>query len=90
MHSSYGARKMLKSSWKEKLTSKAVLNKMKTKMKFYSNILIRKLAFAGHVMRGSSGKLILTVLEGKTNEKKGKGRSRKKWINDLYMRDKDP
>ena len=35
-------------------------------MKFYSNIVIYKLAFAGHV-RGSSAKLI--VLEGKSMRK---------------------
>ena len=31
------------------------------KMKFYRNIVIYKLVFAGHVMRSSSGKLILTL-----------------------------
>ena len=56
---------------------------MKTKMKSYSNMVKCKLAFTGHAMRGSSGKLILTVLKGKINGKKeDKGR---KWIDDIIL-----
>ena len=63
-------RRMLKINWKEKITNKEVLIRMKTKMKFYRNIVIHKLAFAGHVMKGLSVKLILTVLKGKIKGKK--------------------
>ena len=45
-------------------------------MKFISDIVIRKLVFASHIMRDSSGKLILTVLESKINgQKEGRPRS---------------
>ena len=33
--------KMLKMSWKEKITNKEILNRLKTMMKFYSNLKIR-------------------------------------------------
>ena len=39
-------------------------------MKFYRNLIISKLAYAGHVTRSLNEKLILTVLEGKINGKK--------------------
>ena len=68
---------MLKIRWKEKVTNIEVLTRMKAKMKFCSNIIIYKLTFAGHVVRGSSGKLILAVLEGKIKGKKYQRRSEK-------------
>ena len=76
---------MQKINWKGKITNKEVLNRMKTKMNFYRNIVICKLAFAGHVMIGLSGKLILTVLEGKINGKKGRGRPGRKLIVNIKL-----
>jgi len=41
------------------------------------------MAFAGHVLRGSSGKDLLDVLEGKLNSKLSQGRPRKMWLDDI-------
>ena len=40
------------------------------KLTFMSNMKKRKLKYAGHVMRGSSGETHLYILEGKMYEKK--------------------
>ena len=61
---------MLKISRKEKRTNKEVLIRMKTNIIIFINIVIRKLALAGPVMRGSSRKLMLSLLEGKLREKR--------------------
>jgi len=41
------------------------------------------MAFAGHVIRGSSGKDLLDVLEGKLNSKLPQERPRRMWLDDI-------
>ena len=48
-------RRMLKISWKDRITNVEVLQRMHTGLHFMSNMGKRKLEYAGHVMRGSSG-----------------------------------
>jgi len=43
----------------------------------------QKLAFAGHVLRGSSGSDALQILEGKLENKSAQGRPRRIWPNDI-------
>ena len=58
------------------------LNWSKTKKrKFYSQYSLRKRVFAGHFIRGSSKKLILTVLEGKVGRKRVRGKDQEKVSN---------
>ena len=38
---------------------------------------------AGHVLRGVSGTIYNEIIEGYIHEKKGKGRQRRTWIDDL-------
>ena len=63
---------MLKISWKEKMSSMKVLKRVDTKLHFKIDMWKRKLSFAGHVLRGSSGDSHLLVLEGKINGKRAK------------------
>ena len=48
-------RRMLKISWKDRITNVEVLQRMHTSLHFMSNMQKRKLKYTGHVMRGSSG-----------------------------------
>ena len=43
----------------------------------------QKLAYAGHVLRGSSGINALVILEGKIRGKREKGRPRRMWFDDV-------
>ena len=45
-------------------------------------IVQQKLAYAGHVLRGSSGRNALVILEGKIRGKRAKGRARRMWFDD--------
>ena len=76
-------RRMLKISWKDKITNMEVLNRMSTTMHFWRDMKKRKLEFAGHVLRGSSGKTHLYILEGKVEGKRPRGRPRLTWTDDL-------
>ena len=41
------------------------------------------MAFAGHVLRGSSGDSAIQILEGKLEGKIAKGRPRRMWLDDI-------
>ena len=52
-------------------------------MHFVRDMRKRKLEYAGHVLRGSSGESHLYLLEGKISGKRVRGRPRRTWMNDI-------
>ena len=56
---------------------------MKTEKNWAEDLVKKKLKFAGHVTRGSNGKLIQMVLRGFIEGKKGRGRPKRKWGEDV-------
>ena len=76
-------RRMLKISYVDRVSNKEVLNKMHTELHFKKDMWKRKMEFAGHVLRGSSGDSHLCILEGKVCGKRCRGRPRLTWINDV-------
>jgi len=76
-------RRMLKISWKDKVTNTEVLSRMQTDLHFLKDMKKRKLEYGGHVMRGSSGEAHLYILEGKVLGKRPKGRPRLTWMDDI-------
>ena len=57
---------------------------MKDKEAHLLNSIIRqKMAFAGHVLRGSSGSDALQIIEGKLESKSAQGRPRRMWLDDI-------
>jgi len=71
-------RRMLKISYTDKVSNQKVLERLHTELHFRKDMWKRKLEFAGHVMRGSSGKSHLCILEGKVCGKRFRGRPRPK------------
>jgi len=62
---------MLKISWKDKVPNTEVLKKAGEKeQQFSRKTAQQKLAYAGHVSRGSSGRNALVILEGKIRSKR--------------------
>jgi len=47
------------------------------------NIARQKMAYVGHVLRGSSGLNALLIMEGKISGVKARGRPRRAWTDDL-------
>jgi len=47
------------------------------------DMMKRKLRYAGHVLRGSSGLSHLPILEGYVEEKRKVGRPRRTWMKDI-------
>jgi len=61
-----------------------VLRRMKIKESVvYNSILKQKMAFAGHVLRGSSGDNAIQILEGKLDGKIAQGRPRRMLVYDI-------
>ena len=52
-------------------------------LRFYKNIARQKMAYAGHVLRGSSGLNALLIMECKISGVKARGRPRRAWTDDL-------
>jgi len=70
-------RRMLKIKWSDKVSNEQVLHRIKDKeMHLLNSIIKQKMAFAGHVLRGSSGSDALQILEGKLKSKSAQGRPR--------------
>src|SRR6478735_3722092 len=78
-------RRILKISFVDRITNKEVLNRVQTDLHFMKDMKRRKLEYAGHVMRGSSGLTHVTILEGKVCGKRPKGRPRLTWMDDIIQ-----
>jgi exonuclease III len=76
-------RRMLKISWKDKVTNKEVLHRMQTELHFVKDMVKRKMEYAGHVLRGSSGDAHLQIMEGRLEGMRKQGRPRRTWIGDI-------
>ncbi|KAG1676596.1 putative uncharacterized transposon-derived protein F52C9.6 [Nymphon striatum] len=76
-------RRVLKISWKDHVTNEMVEEKMGCKRELVTGIGQRKMRFAGHVLRGSSGELANLVLDGTIDGKRDRGRQRKTRSDDV-------
>ncbi|KAG1691673.1 CCR4-NOT transcription complex subunit 1 [Nymphon striatum] len=75
--------RVLKISWKDHVTNEMVEEKMECKRELVTGIGQRKMRFAGHVLRGSSGELANLVLEGTIDGKRDRGKQRRTWSDDV-------
>ena len=76
-------RRMLKISWKDKIKNEEILKRLKTDYHFVTDMWKRKMKYAGHVLRGSSGLSHLQILEGYVEGKMKVGAPRKTWMKDI-------
>ena len=74
-------RRMLKISWTEVVTNKEVLSRMKMKKRLFTIIQIRKLKYFGLIKRHTS--MQTTLLNGRVNSKRGRGRPRPSWTSNI-------
>ena len=79
-------RRMLRISWTSHTTNIDVLQKIGVKeTAMLNNLKHRKLSYAGHIMRNTSGHCdtLLTTLQGRMEGKRGRGRPRQTWVDDI-------
>src|SRR5438552_18350503 len=63
----------------DRVTNNEVIKRLHTELHFRKDMWRRKMEFAGHVLRGSSGNSHLCILEGKVCGKRLRGRPRLTW-----------
>ena len=74
-------RRIGKISWTQKLTNVQILRMLNTKRQLLYNIKKRKMSFFGHIKRHDS--ILKQSLEGKLEGKRGKGRPRLAWVDNI-------
>ena len=78
---------MLRITWTSHTTNIDVLHKTGVKeTTMLNNLKNRKLSYAGHIMRNTSGHydtLMTTIEGGRLEGKRGRGRSRRTWVDDI-------
>ena len=88
-------RRMLGVSWKEKRKNASILSELDVKKELLGKIMTLKLAYFGHIMRGSGSSFTLQIVEGLVEGKRKRGRQNKQWFDNIrewtglsYMRAK--
>ena len=76
-------RRMLKIRYTDHVTNIRVKEIIVVERGWSEDLARRKIRYAGHIMRGSSGGLVQLVLEGYIEVKKGRGRPRRIWVDDI-------
>ena len=76
-------RRMLKISWKDRVRNVEILRRLQTRYHFVEDMMKRKMRYAGHVLRGSSGLTHLQILEGYVEGKRKVGAPRRVWMKDI-------
>lgn len=77
-------RRMLRISWKDKITNIEVLRRMNKETEIIKTVKSRKLQYLGHIMRNEKRYILLQqILQGKINSKRGPGRRRTSWLANL-------
>ena len=74
---------MLSISWQEHRTNNSVSIELGLERELMGRVAKPKLQYFGHVTRGSTGQLALTVLEGIMEGLRHQGRPRRQWIHEI-------
>jgi len=76
-------RRILKISWMDRVKNEEVLYRVQGKLHFMEDMIKRKMNYAGHVMRGSSGETHVNILEYKIEGTRKVEAPRRTWTKDM-------
>ena len=76
-------RRMLRISWTDKIKNEKVLRKINIKNRLLNTIKTKKLKYFGHITRQNGDSLQKIVLDGKVNGRRGRGRPRTSWSDNV-------
>src|SRR6267154_3556564 len=72
----------------DRIRNKEILRRLQTKYHFVEDMMKRKMLYAGHVLRGSSGLFHLQILESYVEGKRKVGAPRRVWMKDIIRLDR--
>ncbi|KAH1021617.1 hypothetical protein HUJ04_011113 [Dendroctonus ponderosae] len=70
-------------SWTGHITNKEVLQRIGKEREITLTVKKRKLEYLGHIMRHQKYRLLLLIAQGRINSKRGPGRRRHSWLQNL-------
>lgn len=76
-------RRMLRISWRQKITNVEVLRRAQQKRALWPIIKKRKTSYLGHVLRHYRYELLQVIMMGKVVGRRRVGRKRKSWLRDI-------
>ena len=76
-------RRILKISWKDKITNEDVLKRVNAKNRLIKIIQTKKLKYFGHISRQNGSSLHRIILDGKVDGTKSRGRPRTSWSSNV-------
>ncbi|KAI5747540.1 hypothetical protein M8J77_015813 [Diaphorina citri] len=77
-------RRILKVKWYDKINNETILRMIgKPKFELLDIVKDRKLRYAGHILRGSSGTLLFNIIDGVIPGRRKRGRPRRLWEEDI-------
>ncbi|CAG9837924.1 unnamed protein product [Diabrotica balteata] len=76
-------RRMLKISWKDKITNQVVLDRINKQKEVVLSVKMRKLQYLGHIKRENKYQLLQLIMQGKIEGRRSIGRRRMSWLRNL-------
>ena len=76
-------RKVLGTKWNQFVRNERVRELVSRPKEIVETIIGRKMSLFGHICRMEEHRLIKTVMLGSAEGKRGKGRPRRKWLDDI-------
>ncbi|CAG9833668.1 unnamed protein product [Diabrotica balteata] len=79
----WGYRRILRISWTEHVTNIEVFQRIGKETNIANTIKQRKLEYLGHILRHDKYRLLQLIVQGKIDSKRGPGRRRYSWLQNL-------
>ena len=76
-------RRLLRVNWHEKRTDESILQQLQVDRELLSTVMKRKLTFFGHACRNKKCSLMKTVIQGKLEAKRKRGRPRAHYFENI-------
>ena len=76
-------RRLLNVTYKDRRTNESVLSDLKTKRELFGVVVKRKMSYFGHMSRKKNLNLTKTIVQGKPEGRRGKGRPRTAYIDNI-------
>lgn len=76
-------RRILRISWMTKISNTKVLEKSDTNKILRETVIKRKTRYFGYLTKGSRYKILQLILQGKTNGKRGPGKKKTEWNDNI-------
>ena len=76
-------RRLLNVNYKDSRTNVSILEELNTNRQLYGTVVKRKMSYFGHMYRKKNLNLTKTIVQGKPEGKRGKGRPRTAYVDNI-------